>query len=342
MNAPLTARDAFLVERATGLGGTDLAAILGYGFRTPVEVWMEKTGQMPHDDGSMRLRFGNHNEEFVAREYSEATGRRVQRYTKMLRHPDHPHILGHVDRLVIPEGAKIAAYRGEIRTDRGLECKTVDDMAYKLGEWGEPGTDEVPAGYLIQCTTYMALTGCPRWDLAALIGAGAKPLAIYHLARDRELEHEIIRRGDEWWRKHVVGNVAPEPTCEDDVALLYPQAIKREPVIASPEVVQMIADLKQLKASEKAAQEAASVLSVAIKSFMGAAGELIFPGTENDKKPIRLATWNNRKAARRFDLDAFVGHLCPGALPGEHALYIEDARRTFTVSGEPGRTFLIK
>ena len=70
--------------------------------------------------------------------------------------------------------------------------------------------------------------------------------------------------------------------------------------------------------------------------------QLILPGTEYDKKPIRLATWNNRKAARRFDLDTFVGHLCPGALPGEHALYIEDARRTFTVAGEPGRTFLIK
>ena len=104
----------------------------------------------------------------------------------------------------------------------------------------------------------------------------------------------------------------------------------------------MIADLKQLKASEKAAQELAAKLALEIKSFMGAAGELILPGTEHDKKPIRLATWNNRKAARRFDLDTFVGHLCPGALPGEHALYIEDARRTFTVAGEPGRTFLIK
>ena len=341
MNAP-TPREAFLAERMTGLGGTDLAAILGYGFRTPVEVWMEKTGQASGDDGSMRLRFGQHNEDFVAREYTEATGRRVQRFTKMLRHPDHPHILGHVDRLVIPEGAKIAAHRGEIRTDRGLECKTVDDMAYKLGEWGEPGGDEVPAGYLIQCATYMALTGCARWDLAALIGSGAKPLAIYHLARDRELEDEIIRRGDEWWRKHVVGNVAPEPTCESDVALLYPQATKREPVVASPEVVQMIASMKQLKATEKASQEAAAQIAVAIKSYMGAAGELLLPGTEHDKKPVKLATWNNRKAARRFDIDAFVGHLCPGALPGEHALYIEDARRTFTVPGEPGRTFLIK
>ena len=107
MNAPLTAREAFLAERATGLGGTDLAAILGYGFRTPVEVWMEKTGQMPPDEGSMRLRFGQHAEDFVAREYTEATGRRVQRYTKMLRHPDHPCILGHVDRLGI--GRLVAA-----------------------------------------------------------------------------------------------------------------------------------------------------------------------------------------------------------------------------------------
>ncbi|NMG64341.1 hypothetical protein GPA19_05200 [Azoarcus indigens] len=342
MNAP-TKREQFLAERQTGLGASDIAAVLGYSsWRTPVEVYLEKTGQRAADESSMRLRFGQHNEEFVAREYTEATGLAVQRYNPMLRHPKYACVLGHVDRLVIPAGAKVAAHRGEIRTDRGLECKTVDDMAYRLGEWGEPGTDEVPTIYLIQCATYMALTGCGQWDLAALIGAGAKPLAIYPLRRDLDLEEEVLRRAAEWWQRHVAARVAPEPINEDDVALLFPQATKREPVVATPDVVAHVNQLRALKILADEIEAAIASETLLIKSFMGHAGELLMPGTEDDKKPLRLATWNNRKGRVTFDLDSFVGHLCPGAMPAERSLFIEDAKRAYTTRGEPGRTFLLK
>ncbi|MBR0568388.1 YqaJ viral recombinase family protein [Azoarcus sp. L1K30] len=343
MNAP-TKREQFLADRQSGLGASDISAILGYNsFRSPVEVYLEKIGDLPADESSMRLRFGQHNEEFVAKEYEQATGMRVQRYNPMLRHPDYPCVLGHVDRLVIPPGQKVAAHKGLIRTDRGLEAKTVDPFVFRTsGEWGEAGTDEVPTSYMIQCATYMSLTNCSRWDLAALIGSGAAPLAIYHLSRDRELEEELLRRASEWWQAHVVARVAPDPQSEEDVALLFPQATKRDPVVATPEIVDLVDLLKGLKQEEKEIEDKIAEASRDIKAFMGAAGELILPGTEFDKKPTKLATWNNRKGRTGFDLDAFVGHLCPGGLPGEHALFIEDAKRTFTTRGEPGRTFLLK
>lgn len=342
MNAPT--RQEFLAERRAGLGASDVAAILGYSqYRTPVQVWMEKTGQSSDDSDSMRLRFGQHNEEFVAREYSAVTGLRVQRYNPMLQHPDYPCVIGHVDRLVIPPGAKVAAHRGEIRTDRGLEAKTVDGYVYRYsGEWGEPGTDECPTVYLIQCAIYMALTQCPRWDLAALIGSGSAPLAIYPLSRDRDLEDELLRRSAEWWQRHVVGNVAPDPVNEDDVALLHPQVVKREPVLATPEIVERIERMRALKGSIEADEAEIAEHRQAIKTFMGGAGVLVLAGTEHDKKPVKLVTWNDRKGRATFDLDGFIGHLCPGAMPGERALYIEDAKRTFTSRGEPGRTFLLK
>lgn len=336
MNAPTRAE--FLAERQSGLGGSDLAVALGFStFKSPVELYMQKTGRMVDDSESMRLRFGQHAEEFVAQEYTRATGRRVQRFNPMLRHARFPNIIGHVDRLVIPEGAKVAAHRGEIRTDRGLEAKTVDSYVYRnSGEWGDPGTDQVPTYYLIQCVAYMGLTGCSRWDLAALVGSGAGELPIYHMARDLDLEEEIFSRGQEWWDTHVVKDVAPEPRSEDDVALLYQQAKQKEEIEADDEIWMAVFDMKRFKQDQATIEEQISKLSLQIKRFMGHADTLLGPDGE------KLATWSNRKGRTTFDLDGFVGHLCPGANQAERALFIEDAKRTFTQRGEPGRTFTLK
>lgn len=331
-------RAAFLAERMTGLGASDIAAVLGYSqYCSPVEMYLKKTGRLADDAESMRLRFGQHNEEFVAKEYERVTGFKVQRYTAMLRHAKFPNIIGHVDRLVVPPGAKIAAHKGDIRTDRGLEAKTVDAFVYRTsGEWGESGTDQVPTYYLIQCATYMGLTGCRRWDLAALVGSGAGDLPIYHMARDIDLEDELFHRAQEWWNVHIVNDVAPDPRSEDDVALLYPQARQKEEIAADSEIYHAIGALKRVKEQLSQLEKDESALALQIKRFMGHADTLL------DDAGTKLATWGNRKGRSMFDLDTFVGHLCPGANPAERALFIEDAKRTFTTRGEPGRTFNIK
>lgn len=342
MNAP-TKRDHFIAERQTGLGCSDLSAVLGYNpYRTPVQVYLEKVGEAPEDIDSMRLRFGQHNEDFIAREYSNITGRGVQRYNPMLRHAAFPAVLGHVDRLTIDPGLKVASHRGEIRTDRGLECKTVDAMVYRIGEWGEPGTDEVPTMYLIQCAGYMGLTGCSRWDLAALIGSGAQPLAIYHMVRDLDLEDEIFRRAQEWWDRHVSRRDPPEPTCEADVALLFPKAKQRTEIVATSEVLHHVLRLNRIKAAETRLAELKEEHGVAVRSFMGHADRLMDPATAGQDGAKPIVTWANRKGRTGFDLDGFVGHLCPGANPTERALFIEDAKRTFTTRGQDGRTFIVK
>lgn len=336
MNAPTRAE--FLAKRQSGLGGSDIAAALGYSaYKSPVELFMEKTGRATDDSESMRLRFGQHNEEFVAKEYERVTGYRVQRFNPMLRHARFPNIIGHVDRLVIPAGQKVAAHKGDIRTDRGLEAKTVDSFVYRTsGEWGEPGTDQVPTYYLIQCATYMGLTGCSRWDLAALVGSGAGDLPIYHMVRDRDLESELFHRAQEWWNTHVTNDVPPEPRSEDDVALLYPQARQKETIEADEEIAAVVSMLSISKQAAAENEKNIERLSLLIKRFMGHADTLLGP----DGK--KLATWNNRKGRTLFDLDGFVGHLCPGATPDERALFIEDAKRTFTTRGEAGRTFTLK
>jgi len=92
----------FHAQRLTGLGGSDIGAVLGLSpYRTPYEVWLEKTQRAEPFTGNLATRFGTFAEQFVADEYSHQTGHQVQRFNAMLRHPDAP-IIGHVDRLVVP------------------------------------------------------------------------------------------------------------------------------------------------------------------------------------------------------------------------------------------------
>ncbi len=269
-------RAEWLDARRAGLGGSDIGAILGLSkYRTPVDVWMEKTGRTAGQDETLQMRFGSYAEDFVAREYSARTGMAVQRFTTMLHHPTAP-ILGNVDRLVIPAGQKKAAHQREIRTDLGLECKTASAFAvFEDSEWGPEGTDQVPASYLVQCATYMGLTQCSAWDLAVLFGN--QELRIYHLSRDRELENELIARADEWWQRHVVADVAPEPTCLADVKALYPRVTDK--AIDADEALNHWA-----KVAEDAAKKAAEYQIVAdsakthLLSAMGDAAVLRLDG----------------------------------------------------------------
>ena len=152
----------FTQDRTKYIGGSDIGAILGLSkFRTPFEVWMEKTGKEVQQKDSLLLRFGSFAEEFVASEYARATGFELLHDESIYIHPTHPMMSAHVDRFVLGNGLSKPA-------TRLLECKTANPFA--RGEWGEPGTDQVPMSYLCQCIWYMAITGIEQCDLAVLFG----------------------------------------------------------------------------------------------------------------------------------------------------------------------------
>ena len=324
----MNTREEFLLARRAGLGGSDIGAILGLSpYRTPVDVWAEKTGRATAQDETLQMRFGTYAEEFVAREYTSRTGHSVQRFTSMLRHPSAP-VLGNVDRLVIPAGAKVASHKSEIRTDRGLECKTANAFAaFNADEWGEEGTDNVPPSYLVQCATYMALTGCHAWDLAVLFGN--QEVRVYNLKRDTELELEIIARASEWWDRHVVADHAPAPTCDADIKQLYPSD-NGSAVEANQKTLELIARAQELKSQIAALEfeldgdkKAGSIGVIgSLKEYMGEASRIVM-GSDD------LVTWKQAKPTMRFDTEAFQS--------AHPALYAE-----FLKAGESSRRFLFK
>ena len=315
--------DQFTADRLTGLGGSDLGAILGLNpYRTPFQVWSEKTGRSESFTGNLQTRFGSYAEEFVAREYSDRTGRQVQRYNSLLRHPNAP-LLGHIDRLVVPEGAKRASHQREIRTDLGLEVKTAHALAAsRNGDWGEPGTDAVPASYLIQCQAYMLLTGCAHWDLAVLFGNS--DFAIYHLHQDPELGEYIVDEASRWWRDYVVADVPPPPSSELEARQRWPGHTPGKVVDLDEAQAELIRDYAALKRQAKSQEAWEKILRDQLFPVLADADEIRINGQA-------VATYRANKASDKTDWKALADELLRGFDPEDRARYLADY--TTTVPG---------
>ena len=271
-------RERFLAERRTGLGGSDLGVILGLcKWKTPHQLWLEKTGRVTDEADGLALRFGTFAEDFVAAEFERATGKRTQRFSRMLRHPDAP-LIGHVDRLIVPPGKNRASWRDRILTDTGLEIKTANAFAAgRDSEWGQSGTDEVPAHYLTQVAAYQALTGCQYWDLAALIGNA--DLRIYHFTRDLDLEGTLLEEARRWWHDHIVKDMPPDPASEREARERWAVHAPGKQLEADGALVELLRELAAAKAEVKAAEDVERGIRDRLIPLLADADQIIFDGT---------------------------------------------------------------
>ena len=320
---PDDGRTQFHAERLQGLGGSDLAVILGLNpWKTPFSLWQEKTQRLEPIDETLPMKFGSYVEEFVAREYAERTGQRVQRFNAMLSHPKAP-LIGHVDRLVIPDGQKVASYKREIRTDKGLECKTASAFAAgRDSEWGPSGTDQVLPHYLIQSSAYMALTGCAHWDLAVLIGN--HDFRIYHLHRDHELESYLLEEADRWWRDYVIADTPPPPSSELEARQRWPGHTPGKVVDLDEAQAELIRDYAALKRQAKSQEAWEKILRDQLFPVLADADEIRINGQA-------VATYRANKASDKTDWKALADELLRGFDPEDRARYLADY--TTTVPG---------
>ena len=278
-----------LPDRRKSIGGSDIAAILGVSkWKTPVDVWLEKTSEDPlPEKDAIQLRFGHYAEEFVAQEYTRETGRRVQKYNKQLVHPDYPYLTGNVDRLVIQTGEKVASHQGNIRTNRLLECKT--SSAYMAGEWGESGTDDIPLYYIAQVHWYMMLSGCEFADLAVLIGNSE--FRDYTIQADKAIHEKILEKAVTFWEECIIGGGLPPSVSPDDIQKLYPRSQAKE-IEATENIAKALDQAVLAKKAIKAREKSKDEWEMRVKEFLADYDTLTYQGQV-------LATWKTNKAGNR-------------------------------------------
>ncbi len=88
-------------DRSTGIGASEVAALLGLDPRkTPLSLWLDKTGNAPPFEGNRFTEMGQRCEPVIADAYAEREGVELET-CGTTRHPDLPHVFATPDRRVV-------------------------------------------------------------------------------------------------------------------------------------------------------------------------------------------------------------------------------------------------
>ena len=130
--------------RKNGIGGSDAASICGLNqYKTPRQLWYEKTsGEVP-EVNSIHVRIGQCYEPLICREYVKSTGLSVSTPDQTFFHKDYPFLFAHVDGVINETGSI-------------LEIKTCMSWG-SAKKFGDEDTDELPDAYLLQAAHYSAV-----------------------------------------------------------------------------------------------------------------------------------------------------------------------------------------
>lgn len=273
-------RDQFLAGRKKGIGGSDVAAILGFSpYKSPYQLWLDKTGRSERKESQNEsAHFGNLLEDVVAKEFSRRTGMKVQRVTQQLslENIGEPWAIGNIDRAVVnPEIAGRVFFKdGKLTTDMILECKTASEYMSKL--FGEEGSDHIPDYYLTQCLWYLKLTGAKVCYLAVLIGGNK--FRMYRIERDEDLIESIFKQVKAFWFNHVVADVPPDPTCFDDVLHRWSKHVVGKQVEATFEQIKLNEELIAVQGRQKADKAREDEIKLTLVSSMQDAEMMISQG----------------------------------------------------------------
>ena len=302
----------FTQDRTKYLGGSDIGAILGLSpFKSPLAVWMEKTGKEVKPIDNLPLRFGSFVEEFVANEYAKATGFALRHDESVYIHPDHSYMSAHIDRFVHTDGLDQGA-------TKILECKTANP--FSRAQWGEVGSDQVPMSYVCQCVWYMAITGITKTDLAVLFGN--TDFRVYCIARDRELENLVLEKASHFWHEHVLKDFPPPAQTPDDCQLLFQRGDPAKTFEANAETLALLERLQTLNYQGNACEEEITTLKTQIMAQMQDAEVLAHQGQV-------LATWKAPKPSFRLDAKRLEAE--------ERAIY-----EKYKVASQVSRRFVLK
>lgn len=188
-------RNRWLEVRRQGIGGSDMATLMGdgkYADSTEWDLWLDKTARVFELESSMAMKYGTLLEQPVADEWSRQTALGIRR-VGTLRSKAHPTLFANCDRLTDDGG--------------GLEVKTGN--SYVGAALKKLPPDVIPRHFYWQMVTCLAVTGRSHWYLRGVFGNT--------LEWDRVLQREdclediekVFEVAPAWYLKHVIEDEPP-------------------------------------------------------------------------------------------------------------------------------------
>lgn len=189
----------------------------------------------------------------------------------------------------------------------------------------------VPVYYVAQCMWYLAVTGLETCHIAALIG-GQRYIES-RIECDEETIAEMLRIAGEWWQRHIIDGVPPEPSTARDVQMLAPRDSGRS-IEASTALADLIYRAADARTAKLEAERQYQALAEQIQLAMGDASEITLDGR-------RMVSWRATADRRVTDWEAVARDLAGGAVPAdviERHTSVRAGSRRFMLHVETGRS----
>lgn len=229
-------RQEWLEERRKGIGGSDAAAVCGLSkWKTPFDVWLDKTKRTPEQEDNEFTEWGKLLEPVILSKFEEKMACKVVNREAFIIHPDYPWMRATIDGQIFGK-------------EEGVDAKNTGE--YCAGDWD----DGAPEYHIPQGLHYMAVTGFKKWHFAVLIGGNK--FRIQTVERDEAAIKALIAIEKAFWEENVLKDIPPvldgKTSAEEYLKKLYPTG-KPEIVNLPPDATEWI---RQYKEADKALKEA--------------------------------------------------------------------------------------
>ncbi|WP_218689076.1 YqaJ viral recombinase family protein [Psychrobacter sp. BF1] len=215
-------REEWLKLRQSGIGGSDIAAIIGVSpYATSYDIYQSKVQPLSPGDMNEFAYWGTVLEDVVAKEFSKRTGLKIQNVNFLMRHPDKPWAIANIDRAIVNRdvSGNVRFKDGKLTTDQIVEIKTAGEYVGK--NWGNEESDEVPDQYQCQAQWYMGVTGVDTCHMAVLIGGNK--YRQYKIDRHQDFIDYLFEAAESFWVNNVLAGVEPDATTLRNAKDKYPR-----------------------------------------------------------------------------------------------------------------------
>jgi putative phage-type endonuclease len=247
-------REQFLLDRKKGIGGSDVAAIMGKSsWSTPLDIYNDKLNPIVvEEELDLDLKRGIRVEKYILQEYSENTNEVIETKLPPFIDKEYPFMQGNPDARILGKNVLVEA----------------KSTKAPISMWNEG----IPEYYKIQVAYYAMLADAERVDIPVLFNNWTYGCFTYW--RDYEFEARIKEAVINFWQNHIVKGIAPAPTTAEELQLAYPNIYNDKTIKADENIREIVSQLQEASTKRKELEKLEQRLKTDIQVYMGDAGLL--------------------------------------------------------------------
>lgn len=257
--------DEWLLYRKKGIGGSDIASILGLNpYRSSLALYFEKvTEEITPEEENIAAELGLELEPFLARKFEKWIKKNenldvvLEREPYILQHPRYEYMLVNLDRKFIHPTKGYTL----------VELKTTSE--FNRSNWED---DELPDSYYIQVQWQLLITGAKQAYIAYLIGN--RNFNVKEIQRNDEVIERLVNAAQNFWENNVIPRVPPAPdgsaSSKEILKRMYPKEDQAK-AINLPELTEDYKLYKEYSEQMKLINPQIEAIKQKIMFLMGAA-----------------------------------------------------------------------